>query len=63
MKIKMEATYSRALMLVNRPSEMYEYIYRKVPSMNIARLTGKNTPIGEYRVQMRIMIIKNLMPS
>jgi hypothetical protein len=40
-------TYNKALIFVKRPSVIYEYMYRKVPSRNMIKLTGKKTRMGE----------------
>lgn len=63
MKMMTAETKNRALMLVNRPSVIKVYAYRKNPIKNKTKLTGKNTRIGEYKVAIRVMIIKKRMPS
>jgi hypothetical protein len=63
MKMMTAETQKRALMLVNRPSVINVYAYLKRPIKNKIKLTGKNTRIGEYKVAIRVMIIKNRMPS
>ena len=56
-------TKKKALILVNRPSVTKVYAYRKKPKRKRKRLTGKNTRMGENKVAMRVIIIKNLTPS
>jgi len=63
MKMMTAETKKKALMLVNRPSVIKVNAYRKIPNRNNVKLTGKNTRIGEYKVAIRVMIMKNFMPS
>jgi hypothetical protein len=52
-----------ALMFVNVPAVNSVYIYRISPKTNIAKLTGRKILIGEYRVHILIIIMKNRTPS